>query len=668
MQHSRSGIHQTSARDDELRDERLPLTGSPGDPKDNEIPSRLVMETIPGFVWSALPDGDVEFCNQRWLDYTGMSFNEIKGWGWAAAIHPHDITNLRERWREALMQSTSFVAEARMRRSDGSYRWFLIQALPLRRTDGGIIRWYGTNTDIEDLKRAEEEVQKQSSRWEELFEQAPEAIAVLSTDDRIVRVNKEFTRMFGYESDELPNCPIIDLIVPDALLESAREYKRQLMDGIRVEVETVRRRKDGSQVHVSLLAVPVTKASGEHFANYAIYRDITERKYAEERLRESEARFQAMADTAPVLIWMTGTDGLCNYFNKPWLEFTGRTTEQEVGLGWTQGVHPDDVQGCFDGFLPAFQARKPFRMEYRLRRADGEYRWLIESGIPRYTPGGEFEGYIGSNIDITERKRAEEERERLRQVLADLAHTNRVTTMGELTASFAHEIKQPIAAAVTDARTCLRWLARDPPDMEEAREAASRIIKDVTVASEITSRIHSLFKKEELQRELVDMNEIIREMIALLRGEAGRYSISIHTELTTDLPNIRGDRVQLQQVFMNLMINAIDAMHEMNAARDLTIKSQRNPEDQLLVSVSDNGVGLPPQHADKIFDAFFTTKSQGTGMGLPISRSIIESHGGSLWASRNSERGTTFQFTLPSAVEGGLKASAGAHRRAISGG
>jgi PAS domain S-box-containing protein len=340
-----------------------------------------------------------------------MSFNEIKGWGWAAAIHPQDITGLRAGWRAALMRSTAFVAEARMRRSDGSYRWFLIQALPLRGAGGGILRWC-TNTDIEDLKRAEEEALKQTSRWDELFEQAPEAIAVLSTDDRIFRVNKEFTRMFGYEPDELPKCPINNLIVPDALLESAREYKHQLEHGRRVEVETVRRRKDGSHVHVSLLAVPVTAASGERVANYAIYRDITERKCAEERLRESEARFQAMTDTAPVLNWMTGTDGLCNYFNKPWLEFTGRTTEEEVGLGWTQGVHPDDVQGCFDGFLPAFQARKPFRMEYRLRRADGEYRWLIESGIPRYTPGGEFAGYIGSNIDITDRKRAEVERER----------------------------------------------------------------------------------------------------------------------------------------------------------------------------------------------------------------------------------------------------------------
>jgi PAS domain S-box-containing protein len=651
MQHSRSSINQTSARDEELRDELSPFAGIPGDPKNNEIPSWQVMDTIPGFVWSALPDGGVEFCNQRWLDFTGMSFKEAKGWGWTAAIHPQDKTELSEGWRAALVQSTSFMAEARMRRSDGSYRWFLIQAMPLRRGDGGIIRWYGANTDIEDLKRAEEQAQEQTSRWNELFEQAPEAIAVLTTDDRIVRVNKEFTRMFGYEPDELPNCPMNDLIVPDALFETAEVYKRQLMDGCRVEVETVRRRKDGSQVHVSLLAVPVTKASGEHFANYAIYRDITERKSAEEHLRESEARFQAMADTAPVLIWTTGTEGLCNYFNKPWLEFTGRTMEQEVGLGWTQGVHPDDVQGCFDGFLPAFEARKPFRIEYRLKRADGEYRWLIESGIPRYTPGGEFAGYIGSNIDITDRKRAEEERERLHQVLEDLAHINRVTTMGELTASLAHEIKQPIAAAVTDARTCLRWLAREQPDIEEARGAVSRIIKDVTVASEITGRIRSLFKKGESRRELVDVNEIIREMIALLRGEAGRYSISIQTELAADLPNIRGDRVQLQQVFLNLMLNAIDAMHEMNAPRELTIKSQRNSEDQLLVSVSDNGVGLPPHWADRIFDAFFTTKSQGTGMGLPISRSIIESHGGSLWASSNFERGATFQFTLPSAVE-----------------
>jgi signal transduction histidine kinase len=305
------------------------------------------------------------------------------------------------------------------------------------------------------------------------------------------------------------------------------------------------------------------------------------------------------------------------------------------------------MQGCFDTFLSAFHARKAFTMEYRLKRADGEFRWVIESGIPRYTGEGNFAGYIGSNIDITDRKRAEEERERLRQVQADLAQVNRVTTLGEITASWAHEIKQPISAAIMDARTCLKWMLRDQPDIQEAREAAARIIGDVTRASEIINRTRSLFKKGELQRDPVNVNEVIREMTELLRSEAGRYSLSIHTELAADLPNIRADRVQLQQVFMNLMLNAIDAMNEISAGGILTIKSQPNPNRQLLISVCDTGVGVTPERSEKIFEAFFTTKPQGTGMGLSICRSIIESHGGRLWATPNSERGTTFHFTLP---------------------
>ena len=318
----------------------------------------------------------------------------------------------------------------------------------------------------------QERVQKKSFLWPELFDQAPEAAAVTRLDDRILRVNKEFTRMFGYEEEEVLERPIHDLIVPEALVASAREYTHQLKQGHRVEVETVRRRKDGRDVRISIVAVPVTATSGEQIANYAIYRDITEQKHAEERLRESEARFQEMADTAPVLIWMTGTDGLCNYFNKPWLEFTGRSMEQEAGTGWIGGVHPDDVQGCLDGFLPAFHARIPFRMEYRLRRADGEYRWVIESGIPRYTGAGEFAGYIGSNIDITDLKRAQEEQGRLRQLEGDLARINRVSIMGELAASLAHEVKQPIAAAIMDAKTCARWLRREARDCRARRGVA----------------------------------------------------------------------------------------------------------------------------------------------------------------------------------------------------
>ncbi len=247
-----------------------------------------------------------------------------------------------------------------------------------------------------------------------------------------------------------------------------------------------------------------------------------------------------------------------------------------------------------------------------------------------------------------ERKHAEEAR---REAQAELARVSRVTTTGELTASLAHEVNQPIAAAVTNANTCLRWLTRDHPDLEEAREAASRIVKDATRAAGIISRVRLLFKKGAPQRELVDVNEVIREMIVLLRGEATRHNISVRTELAADLPQVMGDRVQLQQVMMNLMINSVDAMKEVDGARELAVKSQRTEKEEVLVSVSDTGVGLPAQQADQIFKAFFTTKPHGTGMGLSISRSIVESHDGRLWASENSPRGTSFYFTLRTKAE-----------------
>jgi signal transduction histidine kinase/ligand-binding sensor domain-containing protein len=247
-----------------------------------------------------------------------------------------------------------------------------------------------------------------------------------------------------------------------------------------------------------------------------------------------------------------------------------------------------------------------------------------------------------------ERKRSEEA---LRQAQADLAHANRVSSMGELTASLAHEVKQPIAAAITDANTCLRWLSRDQPDLEEARAAASRMVRDGTRASEIVNRVRLLFKKDTLQRELVDLNDIIQEMMLLLHSEATQFSVLARTELAADLPQVMGDRVQLQQVLMNLILNGIDATKDVDGMRELTIQSQRGEDDQILISVSDTGVGLPPQQADKIFNAFFTTKTHGTGMGLRISRSIVESHGGRLWAADNPPRGARFCFTLPTKAE-----------------
>jgi signal transduction histidine kinase len=284
-----------------------------------------------------------------------------------------------------------------------------------------------------------------------------------------------------------------------------------------------------------------------------------------------------------------------------------------------------------------------FDVEYRVVRPNGDIRIVHSQAEVGRDVSGVPHRMFGTVQDITEQKRAEAE---LRQAHEDLARISRVNTMGELTASLAHEIKQPITAAFTDARTCLRWLGRDKPDVAEAQEAASRVVKDVSRAADIIGSISVMFKKGVLDREPVDLNELIREMIVLLRSEANRCSISIRTDLDPDLPSVVADRVQLQQVFMNLMLNGIDAMKEKSGGNQLTITSQAD-NGQLVVAVSDTGVGLPAHQGDHIFRAFVTTKDHGTGMGLPISRSIVESHGGRLWAVANAGRGATFQFSLP---------------------
>jgi C4-dicarboxylate-specific signal transduction histidine kinase len=250
-------------------------------------------------------------------------------------------------------------------------------------------------------------------------------------------------------------------------------------------------------------------------------------------------------------------------------------------------------------------------------------------------------------MDITDRKRSEEQHERVRQLEADLEHINRVSMLGEMGASLAHELKQPLAAAITSANTCIEWLAHEPPNLDRARAAAARVDKYGNRAAQIIDHIRSLYKKSASQRELVDVNGIIHEMFTLLEGEATRYSIAMHHELTAELPKVKADRVQLQQVFMNLMLNAIEAMQD--SGGDLMVMSQRQ-DSQLLLSVSDTGVGLPSEKMEQIFSAFFTTKPQGSGMGLAISRTIVESHGGRLWATANDGRGTTFHFTLATAL------------------
>jgi PAS domain S-box-containing protein len=367
-------------------------------------------------------------------------------------------------------------------------------------------------------------------------------------------------------------------------------------------------------------------------------------------LQQSEDRLRLVIDTIPAHVWSTRPDGSVDFINRRWLETSGVDVEDTRAWDLGSTVHPDDLARYVNEWHAALATGQPMESEVRLRQADRKYRWWLTRNVPLRNDVGNIIKWYGTAIDIEDRKRAEQERERLRQLEADLAHVNRVSMLGELGASLSHELKQPIAAAITNADTCLRWLKRDQPDVEEASEAVTRIVEAGNRAAEIINRLRSFYTKSApVERELVDVNELIPEMLVLLRSEANRHSLPMRTDLAADLPRVTADRVQLQQVFLNLMLNGIEAMKDSGGV--LTIVSQLDNDDQLLISISDTGVGLPAEKADQIFNAFFTTKPQGSGMGLAISRSIVESHGGRLWASANSGRGATFHFTLPTAAE-----------------
>ncbi|HEX6729305.1 MAG TPA: ATP-binding protein, partial [Pyrinomonadaceae bacterium] len=357
-------------------------------------------------------------------------------------------------------------------------------------------------------------------------------------------------------------------------------------------------------------------------------------------LRQQERKLRDVVETIPTIAWTALPDGAIDFVNRNWREYSGLSTHETAGSGWQDAVHPEDLGRHLEKWRASLNAARPFESEVRFRRADGVYRWFLVRAVPLRDARGKIFKWYGTSTDI-------EERERSRQLESELAHINRVSLLGEMTASLAHEINQPITGTIISADACLRWLTRAEPDLDEARANVTRIKQDGQRAAEIIQRLRSFYKKDTAtHREPVDVNEVVGEMLVLLRSEANRYSIVMQTELAVGLPKVWADRVQLQQVLMNLMLNGIEAMSGTDGKGELTITS-RLDGGQVVVSVSDTGVGLPADKVDQIFMSFFTTKPTGTGMGLSISRSIVESHGGRLWASNNNGRGATFHFSLP---------------------
>ena len=491
--------------------------------KKSEDRLRLVIDTIPTLVWRSGPDGTPEFFNQPTLDYTGLSLDRAVN-GWAAALHPDDMASLLDMWRAIRKSGMPGETEARLRRFDGKYRWFLFRAEPMRDEAGNAAKWYGAATDIED------------------------------------------------------------------------------------------------------------------------------RKLTEVALRESEQRFRDYAETASDWLWETGPDHRVTRMSDH-LNTIGIAPSRLIGLArWDIATDVESEPEKWQQHRAMLDAHRPFRdFLYSTANRTGSPVYIRTSGKPFFDANDNFLGYRGTGSDITAAIRADHAELALRKAQAELAHVMRVTTLGELTASISHEVNQPLAAVVANCEACLRWLDRKTPDLDAARRSVESVINDGNRASEVIRRVRALAKKTDPQMAPLDINDVVNEVIALVQREVFSHRVLLRTELAPALPEVLADRVQLQQVLINLVINGIEAMQPLtDRPRQLVIRSRQDDAHQVLVTVTDSGVGISAENADQLFNPFFTTKSDGLGMGLSICRSIIEAHGGRLSASGNVEPGATFQLALPS--------------------
>ncbi|MGY2374056.1 PAS domain-containing sensor histidine kinase [Pseudomonas sp. SDO524_S393] len=499
-----------------------------------------VVDALPGLAFTTREDGGVDCVNQDWCAYTGHSAQQAADAGWLSAVHPEDLPGTVNAWKDAVRSGQPYRKELRLQQADGTYRWFVSDGKPMRDDQGAILRWWVISVDIDEQKRDK-----------------------------------------------------------------------------------------------ALIARTLAEVSA------------------------SQDRLNTIINAIPGFVWSAAPDGSVSFVNQRWCDFTGMSLDEARGDGWARAVHPDDAEPLAQRWGALLQTGEAGEYETRLRRFDGDYRWFLVRAVPQRDAWGAVTCWYGENTDIEDRKRAEmlaassaiEHRlseETLSKVRSELAHLARVASLSAVTASIAHEVNQPLAGIITNASTCLRMLGADPPNVSGALETARRTIRDGNRAADVINRLRALFSKKDITLENVDLNEAVREVIAMLLSELQRNGVTLHPELADHLPRVKADRVHVQQVILNLILNATEAMNTMTGrARHLYVTTGLDEHQHVCLAVKDNGCGFDPLDAERLFTAFYTTKTTGMGIGLSISRSIIEQHDGALWASLNNGAGATFQFTLP---------------------
>jgi len=610
--------------------------------REREAQLNWLTEAVPGFLWSTDATGFIEYVNKRAEAYTGRSLHELTSNGWLDLVHPDDSATVTETWDQSMKSGTTYDTVYRLRAADGSYRWFQCRANAMRNARGDITNWYGLLTDIHERKIVEVRLSREELHLRRLVDAMPAMIWRATPGGETDRWNRRMLSFIGKTREEIDGKTLFSLVPPDERERVHRHWQQCVLEGLSYQDTYQIPGADGKLHWYLVRSEPFRDETGEILHWYGVCTDIDELKETEVALQQREHQLREITETIPGMIWCTDAGGQPTYMNQRYAEYAGVDISETRDLGYKKMIHPDDWESVIQGWTHSVRTGEPYIGVHRIRQKDGQCRWHHARAEAMRDADGNIVQWYGLNIDIDKQKCTEDS---LREVQTQLTRATQIATVAELSASIAHELNQPLTSVIANAHACRRWLAANPPNLDEARSSVEGILRDGHAADETMQSIRTLFKRESLKKFPCSIPDMVRDAVRLLKEDPSMRDVAITLEFTNHLPDVNVDRIQIQQVLINLMSNAIEATENTGRTPKVGITGAFLDELLVTIEISDNGHGIV--ELDTLFEPFVTSKAKGMGIGLAISRSIIEAHDGTLTARNNLDQGATFSLTLP---------------------